>query len=158
MLKNNSKIFFAALVAIEIACMGACSTDDTVPKASNPPSEPIPPYKQIIQDILLASKSTLSPLERSKLQKSPPSNWLIKNVETYAPFEISGAQQVFSLKGWAWLVCLKGNNGDRPIYFGVFIQGNSIVSIRVNVGVDLCPHQLYEPLPFAHIIDKTSHS
>jgi hypothetical protein len=73
--------------------------------------------------------------------------WEIKNAETYAPYEISNAQQVHSLQGWAWLVCLKGNSGGHPIYFAIFIQNERIVNIRGSVSVDDCPKQLYEPLP-----------
>jgi hypothetical protein len=77
-----------------MASLGDCANDESLSKKVDPPQGPIPSYKSIISEGFPT---------------------MVKRPETYASNEISGAQQVFSLKGWAWLVCIKGNNGGQPI-------------------------------------------
>ena len=109
---------------IGMLCLIDCSSSEFSEKNGEPPKEPVPDYKKII---------------------SQNFSTIITHPDQYGPFEISGAQQVNSLSGWAWLVCVKGNYADRPIYFSVFIRSASIVDYRANIGIDLCPLQTYEP-------------
>ena len=118
------------LPLIVLACLGnltACSSQVDLAKPTNPPNDPLPPYKKMISEALVRHEQIINP-------------------ESYEPFSISGAQRVYSFHGWAWLVCLKGNHGGKPIYFGVFIQRQIIIDVRANIGMDLCPYQQYEPL------------
>jgi len=147
MTTHFSKVLLPLAFFFGLACLGACSSDEILAKQSGPPQEPVPDYKAIIGEALSAKKMTFQISDSSKTTPTPPpAEWEIKNPELYAPFEISGARQVQSLQGWAWLVCLKGDHRGQPIYFGVFIQRDRIANIRGNVSVDLCPYQQYEPL------------
>ena len=116
--------YSALILVLGLFCLVGCAIEERPTKKSEPPKEPMPAYKSIIN----AEFSTI-----------------VKNPNYYAPYQISGAQWVNSFKGWAWLVCVKGNNRGEPIYFSVFIQHEDIIDFRTNVSVDMCTYQSYEP-------------
>src|SRR4029078_11975552 len=61
--------------------------------------------------------------------------------------EISGLRPVQTLKGPAWLTCLRIDPGGNPQQYAIFIQDNAVVDWRVAVVVDQCHKEAYSPLP-----------
>jgi hypothetical protein len=60
--------------------------------------------------------------------------------------QISGVRRVSSLKGAAWVVCLRTQQLPLPPrHYAVFIQRNQIVSSRLSVVIDQCELQTYTP-------------
>ena len=69
--------------------------------------------------------------------------------------EISGPRRVSSLKGAAWVVCLKAQHFPLPPrHYAVFIQRSHIVNSRLSVVIDQCELQSYAPFNWA--VDATS--
>jgi len=60
-------------------------------------------------------------------------------------FEISGPRRADSMKGAAWLVCLKSNVQTQPRYHAAFIQNDKLVDSRLAVTIDQCEAQSYTP-------------
>ena len=68
---------------------------------------------------------------------------------------ISGVRRVSSLKGAAWVACLKTQHLPLPPrHYAVFIQRGRIVNSRLSVVIDQCELQTYAPFNWA--ADATS--
>ena len=59
--------------------------------------------------------------------------------------QISRARRVDSLKGPAWLVCLRANADTKPLDYAILIQEERIVDSRTAARTDQCQDQTYEP-------------
>jgi hypothetical protein len=72
--------------------------------------------------------------------------------------EISNVRQAdHSLKGQAWLTCLRIHAGDAPQEYAVFIRDGKIVDARSGVAIDRCKQQTYSAFDLASFLQpKTS--
>jgi len=58
---------------------------------------------------------------------------------------ISAPRRVDSVKGIAWLVCLRADADTQPLDYAILIQEERIVDSRTAARTDQCYAQLYEP-------------
>jgi hypothetical protein len=68
---------------------------------------------------------------------------LFKNQASYDAFEISPFRWVHSLKGWAWLTCVRFQDQGHPRVYAVFLKDGRIVDTRYAVVTDACDAQTY---------------
>jgi hypothetical protein len=68
---------------------------------------------------------------------------LFKNQASYDAFEISPFRWVHSLKGWAWLTCVRFQDQGHPRVYAVFLKDGRIVDGRYAVVTDACDEQTY---------------
>jgi hypothetical protein len=59
--------------------------------------------------------------------------------------QVSEPRQVDSLRGPAWLVCLRLVEAGRPRDYAVFFQNGLIAESRLAVRLDRCDAQAYKP-------------
>ena len=67
---------------------------------------------------------------------------------------ISGLRRIDSLKGPAWLVCLRADADAKPLDYAILIQEERIVDSRTAARTDQCQDQTYEP--FGVLVDSQS--
>ena len=68
---------------------------------------------------------------------------LFKNQASYDAFEISPFRWVHSLKGWAWLTCVRFQDQGHPRVYSVFLKDGRVVDGRYAVVTDACDEQSY---------------
>ena len=73
------------------------------------------------------------------------------DIDAYYGFEISDYRWMHSLKGWAWLTCVRFQDHDRTRTYALFLSGDDIVLDRFAVAADDCDARTY--VPFALMID-----
>jgi len=66
-----------------------------------------------------------------------------KNQASYDAFEISPFRWVHSLKGWAWLTCVRFQDQGHPRVYSVFLKDGRVVDGRYAVVTDACDEQTY---------------
>jgi len=59
--------------------------------------------------------------------------------------EISAVRRTDFVKGPAWLVCMRSNVYQQPMYYAAFIQNEKLVDSRLAVTLDQCEAQAYTP-------------
>ncbi len=69
-----------------------------------------------------------------------------KDFATYDTFEISDPRWVHSLKGWAWLTCVRFQDRGHMRSYALFIREGAIIDNRYAVESDGCGTQTYLPL------------
>jgi hypothetical protein len=70
---------------------------------------------------------------------------VLKNYSLYDAFEISDPRWVNSMKGWAWLTCVRFRDQGRVRNYALFLDGNRVVEDRFAVQTDNCELQTYYP-------------
>jgi hypothetical protein len=71
---------------------------------------------------------------------------VVKNYDSYDSFEISDPRWVHSIKGPAWLTCVRFHDKGRVRNYALFLDGNrTIVDDRFAVRTDDCDLQTYYP-------------
>jgi hypothetical protein len=70
---------------------------------------------------------------------------VLKNYSLYDSFEISDPRWVNSIKGWAWLTCVRFRDQGRVRNYAIFLNGNRVVDDRFAVQTDSCELQTYYP-------------
>jgi hypothetical protein len=70
---------------------------------------------------------------------------VLKNYGSYDSFEISDPRWVHSMKGWAWLTCVRFRDQGHVRSYAVFLDGNKVVDDRFAVQTDNCDLQAYSP-------------
>jgi hypothetical protein len=70
---------------------------------------------------------------------------VLKNYDSYDSFEISDPRWVHSIKGPAWLTCVRFRDQGRLRNFASFLDGKSVVDDRFAVQTDDCDLQTYYP-------------
>ena len=115
-----------ALTMLLALALGACSISGLLPDwTSADVAGPEPAYRFIIANALQP---------------------IVGDPAKAGTFEISGARRIDSLKGAAWLVCIKTQAFPLlPRYHAVFFQGGRIVDTRISVLIDQCELQPYAP-------------
>lgn len=68
-----------------------------------------------------------------------------KDRSSYDRFEISGVRWVHSIKGWAWLSCVRFNDHGHQRAYALFIKDGAIVDSRYAVQTDACDTETYSP-------------
>jgi hypothetical protein len=68
---------------------------------------------------------------------------LFKNQASYDAFEISPFRWVHSLRGWAWLTCVRFQDQGHPRVYAVFLKDGRVVDGRYAVQTDECDAQTY---------------
>jgi hypothetical protein len=119
-------IMRAGPLLLVLALAGCASAEP--PMLDNP--EPEPPYRTLILEKL----PTLFPEAANAAALSDPKT---------APLNISGLRRVRHWSGWAWLACLRAQQGTRPLTYAVFIQKGAVIDWRSSVEVDDCARQTY---------------
>ena len=64
---------------------------------------------------------------------------------SYDRFEISGSRWVHSIKGWAWLSCVRFDDRGHQRVYAVFVKDSAIVDSRYAVQTDACDSETYSP-------------
>ena len=120
----------SCILALSIG-LGGCAA------ASQPAELSEPNYRQIVADNI----GTVFP-----------------NAAELGVLEISNVRQAdHSLKGQAWLTCLRIHAGDAPQEYAVFIRDGKIVDARSGVAIDRCKQQTYSAFDLASFLQpKTS--
>ncbi len=114
-------ILFAALLAL----LTGCAMLDLLPELKNDdPAGPEPSYRSIIALRMDQILGTAAPTEA---------------------LLISGVQRVDSMKGPAWLACLRATGNLLPRHYAIFIQRGRMVASRLSVLIDQCEMQAYMP-------------
>lgn len=113
-----------ALSILLTLALGACSVSNLLPDwMSQDVAGPEPAYRFLIANGLTA---------------------IIGDPVKAGALEISGARRTDSLKGAAWLVCLRTQMLPLlPRYYAVFFQSGRIVDTRLSVLIDQCELQSY---------------
>ena len=70
---------------------------------------------------------------------------VLKNYNSYDLFEMSDPRWVHSIKGPAWLTCVRFRDQGRLRSFALFLDGKSVVDDRFAVQTDDCDLQTYYP-------------
>jgi len=70
---------------------------------------------------------------------------VLKNYDSYDSFEMSDPRWVHSIKGPAWLTCVRFRDQGRLRSFALFLDGKSVVDDRFAVQTDDCDLQTYYP-------------
>jgi hypothetical protein len=70
-------------------------------------------------------------------------NSIFKNRATYDAFAISAFRGVHSLKGWAWMTCVRFEDNGHPRTYAVFIQDGKVIDSRYAVQIDACNTETY---------------
>jgi hypothetical protein len=100
---------------------------------------------EIIQDWTLAPRSDLSQPDYRRIVTDAIDKILPGRVAT-DELEISDTRLVDSLKGPAWLTCLKIDPRGHPRHLAIFIQDNKIAEWRSGLVIDQCHKASYTPL------------
>jgi len=118
-----------AVLAILLATMPGCS--QIVLPNNAEPLGPQPPY------VSLAAKYLQSNL---------------KDTNVYDGYEISGVRWVSTIKGWAWLACVRFHDHGHTRIYAIFIQndpasstGYTISDAHYAVETDACEAQTFTP-------------
>jgi hypothetical protein len=116
-----------AFVLALAAALGGCAATEVLQNSTTPlgdaPSEPN--YRRIVSE-------NLKKIFPTQPEGDP---------------EISGLRPVQTVKGPAWLTCLRIDPGGNPQQYAIFIQDNTVVDWRVAVVIDQCHKEAYSPLP-----------
>jgi hypothetical protein len=115
-----------------VLVLAGCASAEP-PMLDNP--EPEPPYRALILDKLPAM---FPPGDAAN--PAPPFD------PKTAPMSISGLRRVRHWSGWAWLACLRTQQGARSLTYAVFIQKGAVIDWRSSVEFDDCGRQTYVPL------------
>ncbi len=70
---------------------------------------------------------------------------VLKKYDSYDSFEMSDPRWVHSIKGPAWLTCVRFRDQGRVRTFALFLDGKSVVDDRFAVQTDDCDLQTYYP-------------
>ena len=70
-------------------------------------------------------------------------NSIFKNRATYDAFATSAFRWVHSLKGWAWMTCVRFEDNGHPRTYAVFIQDGKVIDSRYAVQIDACNTETY---------------
>ena len=70
-------------------------------------------------------------------------NSIFKNRATYDAFATSAFRWVHSLKGWAWMTCVRFDDNGHPRTYAVFIQDGKVIDSRYAVQIDACNTETY---------------
>jgi hypothetical protein len=105
------------------ALMSGCSNTASAGEEM-PASEPDPAYNDVVARYI---KETF------------------KDHATYQAYEISTFRWVHSLKGWAWITCVRFQDQGHPRTYAVFVQESKVVDSRYAVQTDACNAQAYGP-------------
>ena len=70
-------------------------------------------------------------------------NSIFKNRASYDAFAISAFRWVHSLKGWAWMTCVRFEDNGHPRTYAVFIQDGKVIDSRYAVQIDACNTETY---------------
>jgi len=78
------------------------------------------------------------------------------DIANYESFEISDAHWVHSVKGWAWLSCVRFQERGHVRTYAVFIRTDKVVDSRYAVTTDGCGEQTYAPFDDIPVTAKPS--
>jgi hypothetical protein len=119
-------VVFASVLALVLALiLGACSISEFLPSTSSEDAAgPEPAYRYIVAVNM---------------------GVIVGNPGTVGETQISALRRVESLKGAAWLVCLKAEHQAMPRFYAAFIQRNRVTDSRLSVLIDQCEVQPYAP-------------
>jgi len=104
--------------------------------------------------VLLGCSSLALPKEDAPASGPDPASnsWVADNLKeafkdhaSYDGFEISEYRSVHSIKGWAWLVCVRFQDHAQKRTYALFIKGDHVVDGRYAVQTDGCDAQSYSP-------------
>ena len=70
---------------------------------------------------------------------------MFKGYASYDSFEISDFHWVHSIKGWAWLVCVRFQDRGHARTYALFIKDGVVLDSRYAVLTDACNTQAYAP-------------
>jgi hypothetical protein len=105
------------LLATLPGCSGVPSVDEM------PASEPdLPGYNKLVANHLKAT---------------------FRNLASYDAFAISSFRRVHSLKGWAWMTCVRFEDKGHPRTYAFFIKDGTVIDSRDAVQTDACNTQTY---------------
>jgi hypothetical protein len=68
---------------------------------------------------------------------------IFQNRTTYDAFAISAFRWVHSLKGWAWMTCVRFEDNGHLRTYAVFIQDGKVIDSRYAVQIDACNAETY---------------
>ncbi len=68
---------------------------------------------------------------------------IFKNRATYDAFAISAFRWIHSLKGWAWMTCVRFEDNGHPRMYAVFIQDGKVADSRYAGQIDACNTETY---------------
>jgi hypothetical protein len=109
----------AAILAATLVAMPGCS-QIALPNDATPALPP--PYVSIAAKYL---QSTL------------------KDTSIYDGYEISGLRWVNTVKGWAWLACVRFDDHGHKRIYAIFIQDGAVSDAHYAVATDTCESQSY---------------
>ena len=98
-----------------------------------------------------ALEAALPPPSRDDISREPNYRAIVANEigtivgdpSKLGVFEISEPRRSDSMKGPAWLVCLKSNVYTQPKYHAAFILNGKLLDSRFSVTMDRCEDQSY---------------
>ena len=113
-------------IAIVLLLAGCSLSGSLAPRRGEEPPGPSPPYRKLVTAGLAGIVG--DPKKAGKLQ-------------------ISGLRQVESVKGPAWLTCIRAAPGPNsvPRYYAILIQNEKIFESRLSIQTDRCEEQSFEP-------------
>lgn len=112
-----------AALLLALAALPGCS-DVALPLEEAPASAADPGYNELVANHLKTA---------------------FKDRASYDAFEISGFRWVHSLKGWAWITCVRFQDHGHPRTYALFIKDGAVVDGRYAVETDACNTQTYTP-------------
>ena len=105
------------LVTLLLGCSDVALADEM------PASEPdLPGYNKLVANHLKAT---------------------FRNLASYDSFAISAFRRVHSLKGWAWMTCVRFEDKGHPRTYAFFIKDGRVIDSRDAVQTDACNTQTY---------------
>ena len=104
--------------------LAGCSLSEVAPLPQPDLSGPSPNYRKLI---------------------APSVAGIVGDVKRVRTMQISRARAVNSMKGPAWLVCLRADVDVKVLDYAILIQEEQIVDSRIAARTDQCQDQDYEP-------------
>ena len=115
------------------AVLAGCSLSEVAMSPQNDIAGPAPNYRKLITTHLVS---------------------IVGEGKRAQGLRISAPRRVDSLKGVAWLVCLRADADTQPLDYAILIQEERIVDSRTAARTDQCHEQAYEP--FGVFVDSQS--
>ncbi|MBM3527008.1 MAG: hypothetical protein FJX62_02860 [Alphaproteobacteria bacterium] len=129
------------LLALAMA-LGGCTS------MSGPPGPPAPPPLPSLPDLSPSGIAGPEPAAYRAIIAVSLSS-IMGNPERAGALQITQPRRFPSLKGPAWIVCVKSSHWPVPRHYAIEFQHSRIVSSRLSVVLDHCELQSYAPFDWA---------